>query len=400
MVLRASARAARLLSELAGGVPAPDTVVAGMLPAPPAGFPLRYARCELLLGTQVSSSEIDRILEGFGLEKLGGTEEQSSWKIPSYRSDLQREVDLIEEVVRVFGINRIRQRLIACGFFEARTSALVGRESLGTGFTSEAVSLKNPLSEDHVALRPSLLPGLLGALERNLRAGAKSVRLFEIGRAFLPPTGSEVRRVAILLSGLTTTQANWRGQQRRFDFFDLKGALTSLGFGELRTERAPNANFALGTAVFSREQPLGMAGQLTSDRAAETGAGGPVFVAELDLPNELELARQPRRFQELQRFPSVARDIALFAPNEMTHAAILALIRSAAGPLLGEVELFDLFGGEEEKNSLAGRKSLAYTLTYRDKNRTLTHDEVNAAHDRIRARLKGEPGVELREQVL
>ncbi|HEY1582622.1 MAG TPA: phenylalanine--tRNA ligase subunit beta, partial [Chthoniobacterales bacterium] len=107
MVLAASARAAELIREIAGGKPADETVVAGMLPAPPAGFALRYARCSELIGAEVAPEETDRILEGFGLEKLGGTEEQASWKIPSYRSDLRREVDLIEEVVRVFGINRI-----------------------------------------------------------------------------------------------------------------------------------------------------------------------------------------------------------------------------------------------------------------------------------------------------
>ena len=107
MVLRASERAAQLIREIAGGVPARETITAGTLPAPPAGFSLRYARCNELLGAPVAPAEADRILEGFGLQKLGATDEQSSWGIPSYRSDLRREVDLIEEIVRVFGINRI-----------------------------------------------------------------------------------------------------------------------------------------------------------------------------------------------------------------------------------------------------------------------------------------------------
>ena len=158
MVLRASQRAAQLIREIAGGQPAIETITAGTLPAPPPGFALRYARCDELLGASVAPAEADQILEGFGLEKLGGTAEQSSWRIPSYRSDLRREVDLIEEIVRVFGINRIfgvdrsrftpvstadrrydfemqlRQRLVARGFAEARTSVLVGRQTLGSGF--------------------------------------------------------------------------------------------------------------------------------------------------------------------------------------------------------------------------------------------------------------------------
>ncbi|MBA3960773.1 MAG: phenylalanine--tRNA ligase subunit beta [Chthoniobacterales bacterium] len=422
MILRASARATQLLQEIAGGAPANETVVAGILPAPPTGFSLRYARCSQLLGTAVLPSEADRILEGFGLEKLGGTIEQATWKIPSYRADLRREVDLIEEVVRVFGINRIegsnrscfsavssadrrydfesklRQRLAARGFCEARTSALVGRESLGGGFGEGAVELRNPLSEDHVALRPSLVPGLLGALERNVRAGAKSVRLFEIGRAFFPPDGAEARRVALLLSGQAESQANWRGGRARpLDLFDLKGALEALGLGSLRLERSESPNFALVTNVFSEKRQIGVAGQVSSAHAAPAGATAPVFLAELNLPNDFEITTQTRRFQDLQRFPSITRDIALFAPESITHAAILSSLTSGSEPLLVEVELFDLFSGKGSADSGGDRKSLAYSLTYRDKNRTLTSDEVNAAHDRIRERLRSELGVELRE---
>ncbi len=419
MILRASARAVQLLGDIAGATAVGETIVAGTLPAPPVGFELRYARCDALLGVPVSPTEVDRILTGFGLEKLGGTAAQSTWKIPSHRSDLRREVDLIEEVVRVYGIERIpgsarscfsavsvadrrydfeaklRQRLVARGFCEARTSALVGRDSLGGGFAEQAVELRNPLSEDHVALRPSLVPGLLGALERNIRASAKSIRLFEIGRAFLPPNAAEVRRLVLLLSGSSEGSANWRGGSARpLDLYDLKGALDSLGLGSLRWERVENPNFALAAGIYFDTTLLGMGGQLAAARA---GTAAPVFVAELSLPNELEVAQRTRRFQELQRFPAITRDIALLASERLTHAEITHSLTSVEEPLLVEVQLFDLFSGADAANLGDGRKSLAYSLTYQDKNRTLTHDEVNAAHDRIRQRLQRELKVELRE---
>ncbi len=422
MILRASARATQLLTEITGGTAAAETLVAGNLPAAPTGFSLRYARCNQLIGATVPVEETDRILTSFGLEKLGATNEQTTWKIPTFRADLRREVDLIEEVVRVFGINQItgsnrssfsavsaadrrydfeaklRQRLIARGFFEARTSALVGRDSLGGGFAAEAVELRNPLSEDHVALRPSLILGLLGALERNVRAGAKSIRLFEIGRTFLPPDGAEARRVALLLSGETTSHPHWRGGRTRpLDLYDLKGALEALGLGPLRFQRTENPNFALAAAVFAEAVQLGVVGQLSSAHAAKAGGIAPVFLAEINLPNELETGLRALRFQELQRFPSIIRDIALLAPETLPHAAIVACLTSAEEPLLAEVALFDLFSGKGAENLGAGRKSLAYSLTYRDKNRTLTSDEVSAAHDRIRARLRKDLDVELRE---
>jgi phenylalanyl-tRNA synthetase beta chain len=419
MVLRASQRAAHLIREIAGGQPANETIVAGTLPAPPAGFPLRYERCNELLGVTVAPSEADQILERFGLEKLGATGEQSSWRIPSYRSDLRREVDLIEEIVRVFGINRIagadrsrfspasaadrrydyemqlRQRLVARGFLEVRTSALVGRQTLGAGFGGGAVELRNPLSEDHVALRPSLIAGLIGALERDVRAGAKSIRLFEAGRVFLPPNGNEIRRLGLLLSGEAFSSTYWReGRFRALDFYDLKGALEASGFGEVELRRVEKAGFALATEVVFGQERRGIAGQLAS---AQTTVSAPVFVAEIDLPNDSERASVTRKFHELQRFPSVSRDIALIAPGQLRHEEILAAIKGADEPLLARVELFDLFSGQGAENIGAGRKSLAYSLTYLDKNRTLTSDEVNAAHDRIRERLRSELGVELRE---
>jgi phenylalanyl-tRNA synthetase beta chain len=422
MVLRASERAAQLIHEIAGGKAADETIVAGTLPAPPAGFSVRYARCNELIGVAVDPAEADRILEGFGLQKLGANNEQSTWGIPSHRSDLRREVDLIEEVVRVFGIGRIpsadrsrftpassadrrydwemqlRQRLVARGFTEARTSALVGRQTLGTGFAREAVELRNPLSEDHVALRPSLVPGLLAALERNLRAGAKSVRLFEIGRVFIPPEGKEIRRIGLLLCGGAQQQAHWRGpESRSLDLFDLKGALGTLELGGVALRRLDNSDFALATEVLIKDKAQGIAGQLSSAHSARIAGTLPVFVAEITLPNESEAGPVARKFRELQRFPSVSRDIALLAPSRMRHEEILRAIESAPEPLLARVELFDLFAGKSAENIGAGRKSLAYSLTYFDKNRTLTSDEVSAAHDRIRERLKKELGVELRE---
>jgi phenylalanyl-tRNA synthetase beta chain len=418
MVLPASERAAQLIREIARGQPADETVVAGTLPAPPSGFSLRYARCDELIGTPVAPAEADQILESLGLQKLGATSEQSTWGIPSYRSDLRREVDLIEEIVRVFGISRIegadrsrftpvssadrrydfemkiRQGLVARGFAEARTSALVGRQTLGSGLASAAVELRNPLSEDHVALRPSLLPGLTGALERNLRAGAKRVRLFEVGRVFLPPQGEEIRRLAILLCGAAEAQPHWRsGSARSLDLFDLKGALEAIGLGEVALQRSERPEFALATEVLVAGKSRGLAGQLSS----ATSSRAPVFVAEIDLPNEMEAAAGLRKFRELQRFPSISRDIALLAPEELRHEEILATIKSAREPLLATVDLFDLFAGQGAQNLGPGRKSLAYSLTYLDKNRTLTADEVSAAHDRIRERLKSELDVELRE---
>src|SRR5437763_7544277 len=220
MILRASHRATELVREIAGGTPAKEIHVAGKLPANPADVTLSYEKCDRVIGVAIKPKTVDEILTHFGLKKTGSTSKAGIWKIPSYRRDLQRDVDLIEEVVRAYGIDKIpgttrgrfmsmtkvdrshdletlflRERLAGSGLSEVRTSKLISRSA--SAFTEDAIELRNPLSEDHVALRPSLISGLLGVLERNIRAGAESVSVFEIGRAFIPPDGKEERHLGI-----------------------------------------------------------------------------------------------------------------------------------------------------------------------------------------------------------
>ena len=173
----------------------------------------------------------------------------------------------------------------------------------------------------------------------------------------------------------------------------MKGALEAVGIGAVAFQRSEHPEFALAVEVLVAGKTRGVAGQLSSG----TSTRAPVFVAEIDMPNELEAAAGLPKFRELQRFPSISRDIALLAPAALRHEEILATIESAREPLLATVDLFDLFAGQGTENFGPGRKSLAYSLTYLDKNRTLTAEEVSAAHDRIRERLKSELEVELRE---
>jgi phenylalanyl-tRNA synthetase beta chain len=420
MVLPASQRATDLIRELASGNPAPEITTAGALPEPPPDVSLRYERGNELIGVPVPKERIVQILEGFGLEKTQADDKKTSWRIPSFRADLQREVDLIEEVVRVFGIGSVpswdrsrftpeseadriydfeatlRERLLALGVFEARTSALIPRSALAAA--AGAVELRNPLSEDHVALRPSLVRGLLDVMARNQNMGATSLRLFELGRIFLPPEAKEEKALGLLFSGNAAIGPHWRSSgKRHLDFFDLKGAIESLRIPALNFRRGNHPAFALSADVLSGEEVIGLAGQLSAARAAELGAAAPVFVGQINLDAVRSLSTSATRFSEIEKFPSVTRDIAMIVPQKLSHEEIFSIITAAREPLLASVELFDVFSGKEEQNLGAGKKSLAYTLTYRDKTRTLTNDEVTVVHAKIRERLQSELGVELRE---
>jgi len=260
--------------------------------------------------------------------------------------------------------------------------------------SEKAVELRNPLSEDHVALRPNLISGLFNVLERNIRAGAEGVSIFEMGRVFIPPVGEEERHLAILLWGNTASMRNWRSHVRRgLDLFDLKGALESL-VPNVSFRRGEFPNFALPIEIWSGDQRAGVGGQVL---AGKSGASSSVLVAELNIDLLLDQGGSAKKFRELDRYPAITRDIAMIVPEKLTHAEILRVIRQPAEPLLEKVQLFDLFEVKDAGASSGSGKSLAYRLTYRAKNRTLTSEEVSAAHAKIRERLKRELGVTLRE---
>jgi phenylalanyl-tRNA synthetase beta chain len=418
MVLRASARAAELIGEIAGGTAANEIRVAGKLPENPGDVSLSYEKCDRVVGIALKPKIVDEILSAFGLSKSKSTSRRkngsSIWKIPSYRRDLQRDVDLVEEVLRAYGANKIpgaergryspssaadqahdlestwRSRLATAGLNEVRTSKLLPRERFA--FSESAIELRNPLSEDAVALRPSILAGLLPVLDRNIRAGAERVAIFEIGRTFIPPAGKEERHLGVLLWGNIAGTPDWRSaQSRNLDLFDLKGTLSSV-VPNLSFRSGKFPDLALAADIYSGDRMIGFGGLLSPARASVPGA---VLVAELHA--DLLATQSAKKFRELERFPTVTRDIAMIVPEKVSHEEIQRVIENPPEPLLESAELFDLFTGEGVAGAGGGRKSLAYRLTYRERSRTLTSEEVTAAHARIRERLRRELGAELRE---
>jgi phenylalanyl-tRNA synthetase beta chain len=407
MVLRASQRATELFREIAGGTPAMEVEAAGKVPANPADVSLSYEKCDRVVGIAIKPKTVDEILEGFGLQKIKSERRRKNgsfqWKIPSYRRDLRRDVDLIEEIVRVYGVDKIagtdrtrfspssaadnaydieqkiRERLVAIGFNEIRTSVLI--PSRYEGFENVMVKIRNPLDEFHVFLRPGLLPGLVRALELALRRGERSIQLFELGNIFKPPDALERRHLGILICGAANPQQTWQF---------LKGSLEILEIPNLSVRQIHHSDFNLAVALKAGQEDIGVAGHLNSQWMAEADAKTAVFMAEI---NVRAITKGAVKFQELERFPAITRDIALIVPEKISHAEILRVIQEPREPLLESVELFDLFTEQVG----AARKSLAYRLTYRDRSRTLTSEEVTAAHARIRERLQRELGAELRE---
>jgi phenylalanyl-tRNA synthetase beta chain len=442
-VVPASNRAAKLIEELSGGVISAKFLFpkgaefftrrrmdvrrsGGVVESYPesdeAAVQLRPERLKALLGVEVPQERIDAILRGFGLEKT-----TKGWRSPSFRPDLTREVDLIEEVARVIRMDAVpsrvqarfspasasdraydramelRRALVAQGLHEARSLTLVPTHPLGLAATQTSTEslqrVKNPMIDDQVVLRPNLLHGLLTAVRDNIRAGARSVRLFEIGRAFSTRKPEEFSHAAIVITG-PKSDRTWRSPEgTEIDLFDLKGILT-VALGSATTfEKDTNEGVALSLSVKVNGKPVGFAGQLWPAEARSLDADAPVVFAEIDLDAlaKAESTSVAKRYNEIPRFPAVTRDIAMLAPLDLAHEAITTSLVSAKEPLLVGAELFDVFVDPTGAKIPSDKKSLAYSLTYRSAERTLTADEVNAAHAKLKQKLVSECKVALRE---
>ena len=411
-VATASARAVELILQLAGGTASEILEAAGELP-PRTKISLRHDRVRSVLGLEISDTEIDAALVRVGLINSGG----GQWEIPGYRREILREADLIEEVARVVGIEKIpsraeglfagssdadlaydfamdlRRRLAGMGFHEARTSTLVSNADAAD--FGESVALKNPFGDDQSQLRNSLLPGLFAAVVRNLDQGAKSIRLFEVGRVFSP--AGEFPRLALVATG-DRFSADWRGgATRSWDIFDLLGAVRDLGGVETNPLSTPPSPFGAAAEVFLHGKKIGLLGQLHPGVTRKLGANAPVLAAEFDLATWRTLVSRDCMTSPLAKFPGSARDIAFTAPLSLPYGEVRAAIESLKEPLLESIGLFDIFTDPKGEKIPADKKSLAVSLSFRSPERTLTADEVNAATDRIRAALRAKAGIEFRE---
>jgi phenylalanyl-tRNA synthetase beta chain len=415
-VLLASARAIDLFLQVAGGKVDESIVVGGSVPNLTGVVEMRPERCNMVLGMEIPDSA--KLLTRLELKHAGG----NRWEIPSFRQDLVREIDLIEEVCRMAGIQRVpsrayssatrssaadrahdelmqlRQRLVGLGLFEARTLTLVDELSLDLLVEPrpDPLKLRNPLVEDQKILRPSLIPGLVRAAERNFSRGLSSVAIFEIGRVFRAAAPEESISLSILLSGERQSKS-WNQDAEPFDLFDLKGMLKTALRKEFALARVQPTSFAplVCNVIDEAGRMVGKVGQVRPGLSKEIGARGPVFVAELNL----RAGDTPKgfRYKPLDRFPAVVRDVAFLADRELKYQAVVDAFASASEPLLADVRLFDLFVDPSGEKVPARKKSMACSLTYRASDRTLTQEEANAAHGRLKSHLVDRLGVTLRE---
>ena len=415
----ASRRAAQLILETAGGELAEGVVDVQPQAHVPKEIVLHYAKTDALLGVPISHAEQLSHLTKLGLSLTEQTPGVCTFKVPSWRVDLKREVDLIEEVGRLHGVNNIpstpprgaiganvydsvydqiaevRRILSSLGLNEAQGQTLISKDEVRGLKPEEIVALANPLSSDMDVLRPSLLPGLIHSLRHNVSRKNHDIALFEIGRVFTSVNGQtkEERRVAIAITGQRALPF-WSGTERNatFDGYDLKGFVEDLleQFGLRGFVFSKNAGstplFLESAAVtLGGKLPLGELGQLLPPLAKKYDLRDAVFLAELNLDTLLARRNPAKSFKPLPQFPSSRRDVAILVAEATTHDAVLQAVKQAKPANLETVELFDVFRGQGVPE---GQKSLAYAFTYRAAEKTLTDIEVNTAHEKAVESLK------------
>ena len=422
-------RAARLITVVAGGRIARGRIDVYPHPRSPLHLDLRLERLRRVVGACPPRATVGAILEGLGFPSRE-TAEGYRVEVPSRRRDVAMEDDLVEEVVRVWGYHHVpstvpsgalvltrrprhvvvqetvRRTLAAAGLREAISLSLanpVQLEALGwSADDPRVVRLQNPLSAERSVLRPTLLAGLLEAIQTNVRRQSPDLRLFEVGRVFQARGRGELpdedTRVGLVMSGLRTPRS-WFAPRERLDVLDAKGAAESvvaaLSRGEVQVgpTATPFLEDGRGAAVLVGATEIGVMGELHPRVARAFDLAAPVMVAELSLDRLDALPGRVTVYRPLVRFPAVPRDLAIVVAADVPAGEVSRVIETDADPCLRSVALFDVYQGDQVG---PGRKSLAYGLLYQAEDRTLTDAEVNAMHGRLVERLRVAFGAEVR----
>ena len=430
----ASRRAAQLLVELAGARVVGDVIDTRPTSAPRRRIEGRLDTVREILGVDAADGEISRVFQALEIPVIVKTDAVGRYEaeIPSFRGDLEREIDLVEEFARLYGLDRIpvphpravvdptagtdnsvrakarlRAALSGLGVSEILNYSLVSDALLDLfdhGDRARRAAIPRPISADQSVLRPSLVPQMVETLGRNRARQAAKAALYEIGRTFTRGERGieEVERLCVGLMGPIGRSA--MDQRRAVESEEMFGwakgivesLVASLGLKEISLKRAelPHAESGTGVQLFAGGTMLGSVALVNRRIRKEWRLADPVAVIELDVAPLLARALAIRAYEDVATYPSVSRDVAMIVTDAVLHEDIVRVIRAAAPPELEAIELFDLFKGPSIG---AGRRSAAYSLVYRSAQRTLTDEDANGYHNTVKAALRKELAAEIRE---
>lgn len=368
---------------------------------------LRFHKIDQLLGERLHREQIKEILKSLDLKITATNNEALEISVPPYRADVQREVDIIEEILRIYGYNKVKtedkisfsivkneqknpQRienevsklLISLGFHEAMNNSVEKSDYKKTFNLSESSSIPilNPLSSDLSFMRQSMLPGLLENAEYNLNRKTAILKLFEFGKVYnkIESGYDEKYRLALLLSG-NQTASNWANPDYATNFFTLKGIILQLlkriGIHNITEKVALNKNYSDALTLESDGKILGTLGIISKTILKKMDVGQPVFMAELEWDTLLEISENYKlKFKEISKFPVVERDLALLLDKNISYSDLLNSTKKLELKLLKSVQLFDVYEGEKLPK---GKKSYAMSFKLQDEKKTLGDKEID-----------------------
>ena len=429
MAEMASARAAQLLCEYAGG-----TLVAGMLdsnpnPYTPHQVSCRFSKVNEVLGVEVPKTQVLDIFKRLELPVIADTEADCTVAIPSFRLDLTREIDLIEEVSRIFGLNNIpaspiearsggpikndsyypiqelRDQLLGLGLSECYNYSMMNKDLAlnKTGFDeSELIILSNPLSSELSVMRPSLLPGMMTVVAHNIAHANNNLDLFELGRVISSRAKQpeENYEICMAMTGLVHPERFASEKKEVKDFYDLKGAVEGLlearRIVNFKFEAKDHPFFEIGqsASLTVNGKVLGYLGQVSDAVLGKARNIYPIFMAFFNADALMAVNGKKKIFEELPTSPATSRDISFIANDSLSHAEVIGAVKTAKVKMLESVELVDIYVDENAKSD--GKKSMTYSFTYRHPSATLTVEEGNQMHEKVIAALNKRLTIEIR----
>jgi phenylalanyl-tRNA synthetase beta chain len=412
-VILAADRCAQLLQQVAGG-----TIEKGIVDVYPNKkqekiVKLRYQRVEKIVGLKLTNEAIKEMLMALNFKLLKEDDESIELEIPNYRHDISEEIDLVEEVVRLYNYdklepqffanisfdarplpanlrlptlrNKIREYLISNGYNESLTQNQIDPDSAAI-FTDSPLVVANPLGRELSIMRPSLLPSMLRVVSRNIRLGTSDLQLFEVGKIFETNDDEsnqvkgvkERENLLVVLSG-NKYQDNWDVKNRNVNFYDIKGLLQSiLEFTKLNNVQIVQNNetgFGGNSChILLDKTKIGTVGEIDRRILKQYDIEQSVVALLLDMTELYKLPEKQSRYNKVSSFPSVSRDLAFTVPEELEAGKVITLIESNGGKYLKSVDIFDVYKGE---NIAEGKKSVAYSLEFVSNERTLTDQDID-----------------------
>jgi len=432
----ASSRAASLMKRITGGKPTKGIVDKGKKDTVIKSIYLEIDRVNSLLGTRIKENEIIRILKALSFD-VSKEKRRYLVTVPHHRQDIKSDVDLVEEVARLYGYDKIpktlpkgelrpqdmdssiklffaaRTNLSALGLQEVLNYSLISYDLLqktGHNGTGEIVRIENPLSNEQEIMRPTLLPGIMSAVSHNIKRNALNVKIYELGRVYMGGQENnfvEQRNLAIAITG--ERYNNWQMKSRAVDFFDLKG-LTGLflermnipyydfiSYGDSEACKAKDSgglfreyeglfNKTGSSVIVVQDKPLGIIGKVKDEVLARFDIHREVYAGEFKMDVLVHLSEAckaevtGKRYREIPKYPHIRRDMAIVIDKGIQAQDVERCIRESGGDLINNVWLFDQYTGEQVP---PGLRSLAFSIEYLARDRTLTDNEVKEVHARV-----------------